>query len=103
MNCVMPRPSEVVNTFRSLYSLNPKDATDYFYKLSMDSNYIRKSRIDKNISFADFCKYGDIQITINLSKPRKRIQRKLLGKKCRKYFISCMFIYVKKTLVLPET
>ena len=71
MNCVMPRPSEVVNTFKSLYSLNPKDATDYFYKLSMDSNYIRKSRIDKNISFAHFCKYGDIQITINLSKPEK--------------------------------
>ena len=38
MNCVMPRPSEVVNTFKSLYSLNPKDATDYFYKLSMDSS-----------------------------------------------------------------
>ena len=71
MNCVMPRPSEVVNTFKSLYSLNPKDATDYFYKLSIDSNYIRKSRIDKNISFAHFCKYGDIQITINLSKPEK--------------------------------
>ena len=71
MNCVMPRPSEVVNTFKSLYSLNPKNATDYFYKLSMDSNYIRKSRIDKNISFAHFCKYGDIQITINLSKPEK--------------------------------
>ena len=71
MNCVMPRPSEVVHTFKSLYSLNPKDATDYFYKLSIDSNYIRKSRIDKNISFAHFCKYGDIQITINLSKPEK--------------------------------
>ena len=71
MNCVMPRPSEVVHTFKSLYSMNPKDATDYFYKLSIDSNYIRKSRIDKNISFAHFCKYGDIQITINLSKPEK--------------------------------
>lgn len=71
MNCVMPRPSEVVNTFNDLYSVNPKNATDYFYKLSMDSNYIRKSRIDKNISFAHFCKYGDIQITINLSKPEK--------------------------------
>ena len=71
MNCVMPRPSEVVNTFKSLYSSDPKSATDYFYKLSIDSNYIRKSRIDKNISFSHFCKYGDIQITINLSKPEK--------------------------------
>lgn len=71
MNCVMPRPSEVVSTFKELYKEDPKKATDYFYKLSIDSNYIRKSRIDKNIGFHHFYKYGDIQITINLSKPEK--------------------------------
>lgn len=71
MNCVMPRPSEVVNHFRSLYKEDPKKATDYFYQLSIDSNYIRKSRIDKNIGFHHEYKYGDIQITINLSKPEK--------------------------------
>ena len=54
MNCVMPRPSEVVNTFKKFIFFESKDATDYFYKLSMDSNYIRKSRIDKNISFCTF-------------------------------------------------
>ena len=45
MNCLMPRPSEVVKTFHELYEKSPKDATDYFYKLSQDSNYIRLSLI----------------------------------------------------------
>lgn len=71
MNCIMPRESEVVHSFESLYKESPKCATDYFYKLSIDSNYIRKSRIDKNIEFSHYYKYGDIQITINLSKPEK--------------------------------
>ncbi len=71
MNCIMPRPKEVVETFRSLYELNPQEATNYFYDLSIHSNYIRKSRTDKNIKFHHFYKYGDIQITINLSKPEK--------------------------------
>lgn len=71
MNCIMPRPSEVVKHFNDLYKEDPKKATDYFYKLSIDSNYIRKSRIDKNIEFHHEYKYGDFQITINLSKPEK--------------------------------
>lgn len=71
MNCIMPRPSEVVCKFNELYQKSPVAATDYFYKLSMDSNYIRMSRIDKNIKFHHYYKYGDIQITINLSKPEK--------------------------------
>lgn len=71
MNCVMPRPSEVVNTFNELNKIDCHKATDYFYKLSIDSNYIRKNRTDKNIKFNHFYKYGDIQITINLSKPEK--------------------------------
>ena len=103
MNCVMPRPSEVVHTFKSLYSMNPKDATDYFYKLSIDSNYIRKSRIDKNISFAHFCKYGDIQITINLSKPEKDPKEIAKAKKCRKALRILHVYYVRKMSVLRET
>ena len=71
MNCLMPRPSEVVNKFNALYNESPEKATDYFYDLSISSNYIRKSRIDKNIKFNHYVKYGDIQITINLSKPEK--------------------------------
>ena len=71
MNCIMPRPSEVVNKFYQLYDENKQKATQYFYDLSIHSNYIRKARTDKNIKFSHYCKYGDIQISINLSKPEK--------------------------------
>ena len=49
MNCIMPRPHTVIETFKEKYALSPKHATDYYYKLSIASNYIRKSRTDKNI------------------------------------------------------
>lgn len=71
MNCIMPRPSEVIRRFNELYEDSPERATDYFYHLSVNSNYIRKSRTDKNIKFNHFCKYAEMQITINLSKPEK--------------------------------
>ncbi|MGM9536614.1 MAG: UDP-glucose--hexose-1-phosphate uridylyltransferase [Intestinibacter sp.] len=71
MNCIMPRPSEVIETFSELYKVNSQMATDYYYNLSINSNYIRKSRTDKNIKFDFYYKYGDIQISINLSKPEK--------------------------------
>ena len=71
MDCIMPRPSEVIHKFNDLYKQDPKKATDYYYNLSINSNYIRKSRTDKNIKFAKNYKYGDIQISINLSKPEK--------------------------------
>lgn len=67
MNCLMPRPSEVINTFQHLYKMKPSIATDYFYNLSIASNYIRKDRTDKNIVF----KKKGLDITINLSKPEK--------------------------------
>lgn len=70
MNCFMPRPSEVIRTFESLKQ-NPEKATDYFYQFSLSSNYIRKTRTDKNIKFRKFYKYGEFQISINLSKPEK--------------------------------
>lgn len=71
MNCVMPRPSEVIKQFYSLYQNDYEKATDYFYHLSINSQYIRKTRTDKNIKFNHYYKYGNIQITINLSKPEK--------------------------------
>ena len=71
MNCVMPRPSEVVTKFNTYYKEDPKKATKYFYDLSIASNYIRKNRTDKNIGFKKPVKYGNIEITINLSKPEK--------------------------------
>jgi UDPglucose--hexose-1-phosphate uridylyltransferase len=71
MGCLMPRPSEVLYNFETQYKINPTKATEYYYNMSVSSNYIRKSRTDKNIAFTHFYKYGDIQITINISKPEK--------------------------------
>ena len=71
MDCIMPRPSEVIRRFRSDYARAPKAATDEFYKLSIASNYIRKDRIDKNIIWKTATEYGNLVITINLSKPEK--------------------------------
>ena len=71
MGCVTPRPSEVVRRFWSLYAESPKAATDYFYKLSQDCNYIRRDRIAKDQKWVYEGKYGALDITINLSKPEK--------------------------------
>ena len=68
----MPRPSEVTEKFYKLYNeKSPKDATDYFYKLSCDSDYIRRYRIEKDVKWVSPTEYGDLDITINLSKPEK--------------------------------
>ena len=71
MDCVMPRPSEVVHRFWSLYRNSPKEATDGYYRMNIASNYIRKARIDKNIAWKTATEYGDLDVTINLSKPEK--------------------------------
>ena len=71
MNCLMPRPSEVVSRFFSLYQVSPEAATDYFYQLSQDSDYIRRYRIKKDLKWTVDSEYGKIDITINLSKPEK--------------------------------
>ena len=71
MNCVMPRPSEVVRKFQEDYARAPKAATDNFYKMSIAANYIRKDRIDKNLKWQVGTEYGNLDITINLSKPEK--------------------------------
>ena len=71
MNCLMPRPSQVIKTFNVYYKESPKKATDYFYKLSQDSDYIRRYRIKKDLKWVTNTEYGDLDITINLSKPEK--------------------------------
>ena len=71
MNCLMPRPSEVIAKFKKIYAESPEKATDYYYKLSIASNYIRKDRIDKNMVWKAATEYGDLDITVNLSKPEK--------------------------------
>jgi len=71
MGCITPRPSDVLGKFQSLYQKSPKDATDYFYKLSQDCNYIRRDRIAKDEHWVSNTKYGELEISINLSKPKK--------------------------------
>lgn len=71
MNCLMPRPSQVIKTFNGYYKESPTKATDYFYKLSQDSDYIRRYRIKKDLKWVTNTEYGDLDITINLSKPEK--------------------------------
>lgn len=71
MNVLLPKPSEVNKTFYEKYAVKPEQATDYFYKLSWNSNYIQIKRISKNINYKVNTPYGDLDITINLSKPEK--------------------------------
>lgn len=71
MNCLMPRPAQVQETFWKKYEESPETATDYYYKLSQDSDYIRRYRVKKDWKWTVDSPYGEIDITINLSKPEK--------------------------------
>lgn len=71
MNCLMPRPSEVEREFWELYKVSPEKATDWYYKLSQDSDYIRRYRIVKDMKWTTDTRYGTLDITVNLSKPEK--------------------------------
>ncbi|MDO4846617.1 MAG: UDP-glucose--hexose-1-phosphate uridylyltransferase [Clostridiaceae bacterium] len=71
MACLMPMPHEVIEKFNALYKESPEKATEYFYKLSCDSDYIRRYRIVKDIRWVVPSQYGDIDLSINLSKPEK--------------------------------
>ena len=71
MSMLMPRPSEVIKTFREYYGEDPQKATDFYYKLSCDSDYIRRYRIKKDMKWIAPTQYGNLDITINLSKPEK--------------------------------
>lgn len=71
MAALIKRPSEIIKEFNRRYEINPKEATNYFYDLSKNSNYIREDRINKNLFWSYETKYGPLEITINLSKPEK--------------------------------
>ena len=71
MSMLLPRPSEVICKFRELYAKSPKEATDYYYKFSGDTDYIRRYRIKRDMKWEAPTGYGDLTITINLSKPEK--------------------------------
>ncbi len=71
MSLLVPRPSEVIGKFQALYEKDAKEATDYFYTLSRDTDYIRRYRIKKDLKWTADTEYGTLDITINLSKPEK--------------------------------
>lgn len=71
MNCLMSRPSQVIKKFWEEYKTSPEAATAYYYKLSQDSDYIRRYRIVKDMKWVTATEYGDLDITVNLSKPEK--------------------------------
>lgn len=71
MGLLTPKPSQVIKAFYENYDKSPKDATDYYYNLAKKSDYIREYRIKNDVKWITKTPYGDIDITINLSKPEK--------------------------------
>lgn len=71
MNCFTPRPDAVLATFNRLYQVSPIKATQWYYQFSLDSDYIRSYRVKKDLKWKTKTSYGDLDITINLSKPEK--------------------------------
>ena len=71
MNCLLPRPAQVQADFWKQYEISPEAATTFFYKFSQDSDYIRRYRVCKDQKWKISSDYGEIDITINLSKPEK--------------------------------
>jgi UDPglucose--hexose-1-phosphate uridylyltransferase len=71
MGRLTPRPSQVIREFQSRYAQSPQSATDWYYQFSQNTNYIRRDRIAKDMRWITHTEYGDLDITINLSKPEK--------------------------------
>lgn len=71
MNCLLPRPAQVQADFQKHYEVSPEEATKYYYKFSQDTDYIRRYRVKKDMKWKVDSEYGEIDITINLSKPEK--------------------------------
>lgn len=71
MDCITPRPGEVVREFMQLYDNSPRRATDWFYRFCQSCDYIRAARVKKDRKWIVATEYGDLDITINLSKPEK--------------------------------
>lgn len=71
MNCLMPRPAQVQAEFKAAYEKSPEAATEYFYNISRNSDYIRTYRVKKDLRWTTETDYGTLDITINLSKPEK--------------------------------
>lgn len=87
MNCLLPRPAQVQADFWKQYEISPEAATAFFYKFSQDSDYIRRYRVCKDQKWKISSDYGEIDITINLSKPEKESQSHC---RCQKYKSKCL-------------
>ena len=71
MGALTPRPAQVIEKFNSLCAQSPRAATDWYYNFSQDTNYIRRDRIERDVKWRTATEYGELDITINLSKPEK--------------------------------
>ena len=71
MGVLTPRPAQVIEKFQALYAKSPRAATDWYYQFSQDTNFIRRDRIAKDVQWKAPTEYGELDITINLSKPEK--------------------------------
>lgn len=71
MGCLTPPPHEVIETFNAHYASSPQEATDWYYKFSQDTDYIRRYRIEKDLRWGAETEYGRLDLSINLSKPEK--------------------------------
>ena len=71
MGAITPMPREIIRTFWEKYKKDPVEATDWYYKFSCDTDYIRRYRIEKDMRWKYPCEYGELDVTINLSKPEK--------------------------------
>ncbi|WP_407371640.1 UDP-glucose--hexose-1-phosphate uridylyltransferase [Carnobacterium sp.] len=86
MNLITPLPSEINRTFWELYQESPIAATTYFYHLSRENDYIKTRAIEKNIKFIKSTHFGNLEITINLSKPEKDPKQIALAKTAPAFF-----------------
>ena len=71
MGVFTPMPREMIAEYSSRYALSPREATDWYYRISRDLNYVRAGRIEKDLRWEYSCEYGTLDITVNCSKPEK--------------------------------
>ena len=71
MGRLTPRPSQVRAAFAEKYARSPEEATDWYYQFSQNTDYIRRYRVARDQKWIARTDYGDLEITINLSKPEK--------------------------------
>ena len=102
MNCLTPRPAQVRRAFREAYARSPEQATDYYYQLSIHSNYIRRDRIARDRRWIYDGAFGPLDITINKSKPEKDPRDIAAAGKRRPPAIPCACC-ARRTRATPDT